>query len=93
MKLPFKTLVPILCALSTGATFAQSSATVPAKKTPGAFTFSYDTQHDQVVPNGVQLKPAAVADVALAPVTGTVSVTINISAVSHFKHARPITAH
>jgi hypothetical protein len=86
MKLSFRSLVVILCALLTGAALAQSPATTPVKKTPGAFTFSYDAQHDQVIPNGVELKPAAIGAVSLAPVTGTVVVTINISAVSHFKH-------
>ncbi len=86
MKLPFRSLVVILCALSTGAAIAQSSASSPVKKTPGAFTFSYDAQHDQVIPNGVQLKPTSIGAVSIAPVTGTVTVTINISVVSHFKH-------
>jgi hypothetical protein len=86
MKLPFRSLVVSLCALLTGAALAQSPAATPVKKTPGAFTFSYDAQHDQVIPNGVQLKPAAIGAVSLAPVTGTVAVTINITAVSHFRH-------
>ena len=80
MKLPFKSLVVILCALLTGAAFAQS----PVKKAPGAFTFSYDAQHNQVIPNGVQLKPSASGDVTLAQLTGTLTVTVYVTVVSHF---------
>jgi len=85
MKVPFKSLAVPLCALLTGAAFGQSPAATTISKTPGAFTFSYDAQHDQVIPNGVQIKPSAIGAVSFAPTTGTLSVTINIKTVSHFK--------
>jgi len=68
----------------TGAAIAQSPATTPAKKAPGGFSFSYDAQHDHLVPNGVQVMPSAIGAATITPTTGTVVVTINITAVSHF---------
>jgi hypothetical protein len=47
-------------------------------------SFSYDAQHDQIIPSGVQLRPSATAAVTIAPVTGTLIVTVNITDVSHF---------
>ena len=82
MRIPHGSLAVLLCALSAGAALAQSTATSTVTKTPG-ITFSYDAQHDQVIPNGVQLKPAATG-AAITPTTGTVVVTINITTASHF---------
>lgn len=84
MRFPFGSLAVLLCALSSGTSFAQQAAASAVTKSPG-ITFSYDAQHDQVIPNGVQLKPAAIGAVTITPTTGTVVVTINIKAVSHFR--------
>lgn len=46
-------------------------------------SFNYDALHDQVNASGVQLKPSALTASAVAPTTGTIAVTINISVVSH----------
>jgi hypothetical protein len=46
-------------------------------------SFSYDVQHDQIVASGVQLKPSVKSN-AIAPTTGTITLTININVVSHF---------
>ena len=83
MKLPLRSLAVSLCALLTGVAFAQSAGTSAVPKAPG-MTFSYDAQHDQVIANGVQLKPAAIGAASLSQVTGTVVVTIHITDVSHF---------
>jgi len=46
-------------------------------------SFNYDAKHDQISANSLQLKPSVAA--AGAPTTtGTIKVTININAVSHF---------
>jgi hypothetical protein len=52
-------------------------------------SFSYDAQHDQIIASGVQLRPSANATAAasVAPTTGTLVVTINITDVSHFVHS------
>ena len=83
MRFPYGSLAVLLGALLPGAAFAQQAATAAVTRAPG-ITFSYDAQHNQVIPNGVQLKPAAMA-AAITPTTGTVVVTINIKAVSHFR--------
>ncbi len=83
MRIPYGSLAVLVCTLSAGAALAQSAAPSAVTKAPG-ITFTYDAQHDQVIPNGVQLKPAAIGAATIAPTTGTVVVTINITAVSHF---------
>ena len=90
MRLTFKLLAAAVCVLSTGAAYSQSAISpspTPAPKAPSAMSFSYDAVHDQVIANGVQLKPSAMGAVSVAPTTGTLSVTINITDVSHFVHA------
>ncbi len=79
MRLPIS-LVAILCAVCTGSASAQSTAVT---KAPG-ISFSYDAQHDQVIANNVQLKATPMAAPTVAPTTGTLVVTINITDVSHF---------
>jgi len=79
MRLPIS-LVAILCAVCTCAAMAQ---TAPSKPHSG-ISFSYDAQHDQVIANGVQLKATPMTSPTVAPTTGTVVVTINITDVSHF---------
>jgi hypothetical protein len=79
MRLPIS-LVAILCAVGTGAAMAQ---TAPSKPHNG-ISFSYDAQHDQVVANNVQLKATPMTAPTVAPTTGTLVVTINITDVSHF---------
>jgi hypothetical protein len=49
----------------------------------GAMSFSYDAQHDQIVPNGAQLK--AHTNTNITPTTGVIVVAVNINAVSHFE--------
>jgi hypothetical protein len=49
----------------------------------GGMSFSYDAQHDQIVPGGVQLKPHA--NLNITPTTGTIVVAVSINAVSHFE--------
>ena len=84
MPFPLRFLV-LLCAMMAGALFAQTPANSPVNKARSPISFSYDAQHDNVIPSGVQLKPAAVSDISITPTTGTVVVTINITAVSHFR--------
>ena len=81
MQLPLRSVAVILCAVSLGAASAQTAPTKPRS----GITFSYDAQHNQVVPNGVQLKATPMASPSVAPTTGTVAVTINITDVSHFR--------
>lgn len=83
------TLVPAaLCVTTLAAAHAQTALPKPpaAPRNSSAISFHYDTQHDQVVANGIQLKPAATSAVTLTPTTGTLVVTINITAISHFRH-------
>lgn len=87
MRHNFTFVSAALCVLSLAAADAQTSL----PKSPGApeespMSFHYDAQHDQVIANGVQLKPSATGAVSLTPTTGTLVVTINITALSHFRH-------
>lgn len=84
MPFPLRLLV-LLCAMMAGALFAQSPANSPINRSRSPISFSYDAQHDHVIPSGIQLRPAAISDVSITPTTGTVVVTINITAVSHFR--------
>jgi hypothetical protein len=79
-----------LCLLAAAAVYSQTaSLQQPSHNTSqtnhlGAMSFSYDAKHDQIVPNGVQLKPHA-ANVSIPPTTGKIEVTVNIHAESHFE--------
>ncbi len=82
-----KLFAAVLCALSAGAAYSQSALPKSPAATPGAMSFSYDALHDQVIPSGVQLKPAASGAASVTPTTGMLVVTINITAISHFIRA------
>jgi hypothetical protein len=76
-----------VCAFATCAAFSQS-ATVQTSVNRnanhvGAMSFTYDAQHDQIVPSGVQLK-AHSSNISITPTTGKIVVTVNIDAVSQF---------
>jgi hypothetical protein len=72
------------CALISTVACAQNAGSGPAR-VPGNLNFTFDAQHDSVSASGMQIKPSVRSD-AITPTTGTVTVTINISAVSHFPH-------
>jgi hypothetical protein len=97
MKAILKLVVVTLCAVTFGAaqvsaaTSGTSSGTgsgtsSETKNLPSGLTFNYDAIHDQINAAGLQLKPAALASPSVAPTTGTVTVTINIKIVSHFRN-------
>ena len=82
----FRTIVPlVLCTLCLVTAHSQ---TTPKKAAPipSGISFHYDAQHDQVIASGIQLKPAAAGAANITPTTGTLVVTINITAVSQFRH-------
>lgn len=72
-----------LCALISSVACAQSASGALSRTVPGSLNFSYDAQHDSVAASGLQIKPSVKSN-AITPTTGTVTVTISISAVSHF---------
>jgi hypothetical protein len=76
-----------LCAVAVTAACAQNAGSaltrIPTNELPGNVHFSYDAQHDSVSASGVQIKPSVKSNV-ITPTSGSVTVTINISAVSHF---------
>ena len=72
-----------LCALISSVAGAQNAGSGLAR-VPGHLNFTYDAQHDSVA-SGMQIKPSVKSN-AITPTTATVTVTINISAVSHFPH-------
>ena len=88
MQHKFTLVAGALCVLSLAVAHAQK----PVPKSPAApgnstgISFHYDAQHDQVIANGVQLKPSAIGAASLAPTTGTLVVTINITVLSQFQH-------
>jgi len=86
MRYTFKLISAVLCALSLGVAHSQTALSKPAKvsQIPGAVSFHYDAQHDEVIPAGIQLKPSPAGAEGLF--TGTLVVTLNITAVSHFHH-------
>ena len=78
-----------LCALSISVASAQNAgsslARTLANNLPSNVHFSYDAEHDSVSASGIEIKPSVKSN-AITPTTGTVTVTINVSAVSHFPH-------
>lgn len=90
MRIPPSLLAAALCVASIGAAYGQTATPVPKRlvtatpRVPSSMSFTYDAQHDQVNASGVQLKPSALTATAITPTTGTITVTINISVVSHF---------
>ena len=89
MRHNLRLLAAVLCAISLAAAHSQTPITSPrspaATAIPSAMSFQYDAQHDQILATGVQIKPTAAAAVSFVPITGTLVVTINITAVSHFR--------
>lgn len=77
-------LAVALCALISSVACAQNAGSGHAR-IPGNLNFTYDAQRDSVSASGMQIKPSVKSN-AITPTTGTVTVTINISAVSHFPH-------
>ena len=79
----------LLCAILGVAVIgtAQALAATPVKSTklPSGMGFNFDAQHDQITATGVQLKPSPMASPSITPTTGTITVTINIKAVSTFR--------
>jgi hypothetical protein len=83
----YRTLLAGLCLLATAAVYGQTaSLQQPSHNTKGklgAMSFSYDAQHDQIVPNGMQLQPHA-SNTPITPTTGKIVVTATINAETHF---------
>jgi hypothetical protein len=88
MRHTLKLVSAALCALSITTAHSQNALTKsPASsQSPNGMSFHYDAQHDQVIASGLQLKPAAIGAASVTPITGTLVVTINITALSHFHH-------
>lgn len=76
-----------LCAVVSGVVCAQSAGgtvgRIPSNDAISNMHFNYDAQHDSVSAAGMQIKPSVKSN-AITPTTGSVTVIINISAVSHF---------
>jgi hypothetical protein len=86
----YRTLLAGLCLLATAALYGQTASLQQTSHNPkqnklGPMSFSYDAQHNQIVPNGVQLK-AHSANSPITPTTGKIVVTVNIHAESNFDH-------
>jgi hypothetical protein len=79
--------VAAVCVLATCFAYGQAASTQPSHNAKqnklGAMSFSYDAQHDQIVPNGMQLQPHT-ANAPITPTTGKIVVTANINAETHF---------
>jgi hypothetical protein len=80
-----KLLAAVLCVALIGAAHAFAATTPSTKNLPAGLSFTYDTQHDQINANGVQMNAAPLASPTIPPTTGTITVTINIKVVSHFR--------
>ncbi|UWZ82678.1 hypothetical protein [Occallatibacter riparius] len=80
-----QTLLAGLCLLATAAMYGQTASVQrnPKQNKLGPMSFSYDAQHDQIVPNGIQLNAHA-ANINITPTTGRIEVTVNINPQSHF---------
>ena len=81
-----QTLLAGLCLLATTAVYGQTTSLQHNNKQNklGPMSFSYDAQHDQIVPNGVQLN-AHSANMNITPTTGKIEVTVTINPVTHFE--------
>jgi hypothetical protein len=88
MRHTLKILSVALGAITAASAHSQTALpkSPAAKAAPGGVSFQYDAQHDQVIASGMQLKPGAIGAASIAPTTGTLVVTINITALSHFRH-------
>jgi len=77
-------LAAAMCAASFGTAYGQTavpSATV--NKLLNSMSFNYDAKHDQIGASNLQIMPSVTSSTT-TPTTGTIQVTINIAAVSHF---------
>ena len=76
-----------LCVISFGFTqaLAATSATGGSKNVPSGLSFSYDAQHDQISASGVHALTMP-STPTIPPTTGTITITINIHLVTHFRH-------
>ena len=85
MKTSPRLFVAALCVMSLGVAqaVAATSSTSGSKKLPSGLSFSYDAQHDQISASGVSA--LTLASPSITPTTGTISVTINIKLVTHFR--------
>jgi hypothetical protein len=76
-----------VCVLATCYAYGQAVSTQPSHNAKqnklGAMSFSYDAQHDQIVPNGMQLQPHS-ANSPIMPTTGKIVVTATINPETHF---------
>lgn len=81
----YRTVMAGLCLLATTVVYGQTTAVQHSGKQNklGPMSFSYDAQHDQIVPNGIQLN-AHSANMNITPTTGKIEVTVNITPVTHF---------
>lgn len=78
-----RTILPAaVCALFLAGAHAQSAGS--ALKSASLPMFQYDAQHDQVLASGITIKPSSAASPTIPPTTGTLVVTVNITAISHF---------
>jgi hypothetical protein len=72
-----------VCVFATCIAYGQAVSTHHAKQNKlGPMSFSYDAQHDQIVPNGMQLQPHA--NIPITPTTGKIEVTVDINPETHF---------
>jgi hypothetical protein len=78
-------LLAAVCVLASYAygQSANSQTTHNTKSKFGAMGFSFDAKHNQIVPNGVQLR-AHTANITITPTTGKIVVTVAIHAESDF---------
>lgn len=81
----YQTLLAGLCLLATAAIYGQTTSLQHSGKQNklGSMSFTYDAQHDQIVPSGVQLA-AHSSNINITPTTGKIEVTVNINPVTHF---------
>jgi hypothetical protein len=77
-------LAAALCAASLATAYGQTVAPAPTtNKLLNSMSFNYDARQDKIGASNLQIKPSIVTSSA-TPTTGTIQVTININAVSHF---------
>jgi hypothetical protein len=86
MKTFARLFAAALCVISFGLTqaLAATSATGGSKNVPSGLSFSYDAQHDQISASGIHA--LTMSTPTLPPITGTITVTLNIHLVTHFRH-------
>ena len=93
MKTFARLFAAILCAMPLCVAQASAATSTPAsgaKTLPSGLNFTYDAQHDQIVANGLQLKAHSLTTPTIPPTTGTITVTLNIKLVSHYRERTEI---